>query len=100
MNVKDAIATARDYFVDAFADFEKQRPSLEEVWYDELTANWHVTFGLQRPGPKNLLNPYDPAPSQTIYKVVELSDKDGKVISIKVRQQPSWGTVTSDRLGT
>jgi hypothetical protein len=86
MNVKEAIAQARDYFVDAFADYEKQKPTLEEVWFDDVSQHWHVTFGLQRPGLSSPLLPYLPAVSGTIYKVVELSDKDGKVISIKVRQ--------------
>ena len=86
MNVKEAIATARDHFVEAFAEFEKQKPSLEEVWFDDTSGYWHVTFGLQRQGTKSFMDPLATLSSTTIYKVVELSDKDGKLISIKVRQ--------------
>ena len=86
MNVKEAIATARDHFVEAFADFEKQKPSLEEVWFDDASAHWHVTFGLQRNGTRTMLDPHADLRFQTYYKVVEISDKDGKLISIKMRQ--------------
>jgi hypothetical protein len=86
MNVKEAIAAARDHFLDAFSDYEKQKPSLEEVWFDDVSSHWYVTFGLQRQGSKSFMDPLSALSSMTIYKVVELSDKDGKLISIKVRQ--------------
>jgi len=86
MNVKEAIAAARDQFLEAFSDYEKQKPSLEEVWFDDVSSHWHVTFGLQRQGTKSFIDPLSALSSTTIYKVVEISDKDGKLISIKVRQ--------------
>ena len=85
MEVKQAIATARTYFTEVFADEDKQRPTLEEVWFDETRSTWHITFGLQRSQGRTLFDPLGHLTSNTIYKVVEVADKDGKIVSIKVR---------------
>lgn len=85
MDVKQAIATARKQFSEVFADEDKQ-PTLEEVWFDDRNSSWNITFGLRRFGQKpsgvlpGLLGPV------IEYKTVTLTDLDGKILSIKIRQ--------------
>jgi len=85
MNVKEAVAKARSYFQEVFANDGGERATLEEVWFEPLQHRWYVTFGLPRRNTSSIL---DPSGLLTItnFKVVELSDPDGQVLSVKVRK--------------
>jgi hypothetical protein len=82
MNVKQAVASARQHLVEVFSDEITSPPSLEEVWFDDDESQWCVTFGLKRSktstGFGALVLPFD-------YKVVRLAATDGKPISIRDR---------------
>lgn len=85
MNVKQAVAAARDYFQDVFADEGGQRATLEEVWFEETSGRWFVTFGLLRRPTGSILDPAGLLASTTL-KVVELNDRTGEIVSVKVRK--------------
>ncbi len=81
MDVQQAVSSAREYILAIFSDELSDKPTLEEVWFDDNEREWCVTFGLKRSAAKafgSLVLPFD-------YKVVRLSDTDGKPISIRDR---------------
>jgi len=85
MDVKQAVATAKAHFNIVFADEEIGDPTLEEVWFDERRKVWCVTIGIRRDVPsRSLLEPFT-RQSQIYYKTVRISDKDGKPLSIRNR---------------
>ncbi len=84
MDAKQAVAAAKQHLTEVFAGEFADEPSLEEVWFDDETQDWCVTFGLKRSrvsvGLGPLVMPFD-------YKVVRLPDDGGagRAISIKDR---------------
>ena len=80
MNAKEAVKIATGYFVDLVGvDL-----SVEEVWYDEPNKTWCITLGRSR-----MLREQGAAfGSREIieYKIVRISDTDGKPISLRDRQ--------------
>lgn len=95
MDVKQAVAAAKTQFIAAFADEGEQRPTLEEVWFDDSDKVWHITLGTRRRNPygEDLTTGDDPLGLRASgflrdpisYKEVRISDVDGKVVSIKIR---------------
>jgi hypothetical protein len=85
MDVKQAVQIAKTYVADLFAEENIQQLRLEEVEFDEAGAVWRVTIGFSRPWSRTgllaseLLNP------PRAYKVVQMRDEDGQVISVKDR---------------
>jgi hypothetical protein len=82
MDVKQAVASAREHLIEVFSGEIASPPSLEEVWFDDDEKQWCVTFGLKRTkasgGFGSIVLPFD-------YKVVRLDEADGKPISIRDR---------------
>ena len=81
MTPKEAVAAAKSHIEDTFAG-ELDYPSrLEEIWFDEGTSEWCVTFTLWRRAPA--LNRMIPGPTEL--KVVRVRDVDGRATSIRNR---------------
>jgi len=86
MDVKQAVATARTYIGELFADEGVTNLGLEEVEYDEPQGEWRVTLGFSRPwdttpsgfSAMTQLNPQRPRS----FKVVRVSDRSESVISV------------------
>ena len=90
MEAKQVIALAKQHLTELFADELTTSPTLEEIWLDERSNEWCVTLGVRRPtnhveqdwlrglGSKGRTVPD--------YKVVRVSDKDGKVVSVLNRE--------------
>lgn len=83
MNVKDAVATAKTYVADLFSNEPIQHIGLEEVEFDDRLGVWSITIGFNRSWYASVLG-Y--SAKDRDYKVVRISDSDGKVISIKNRE--------------
>jgi hypothetical protein len=85
MDVKEAVRTAKEYLQEIFADEAIRSVGLEEVEYNDQSAEWQITLGFFRswPGGANINNPLV---SPRNYKVIRISDKTGKVISVKNRE--------------
>ena len=89
MQVKEAVAIARDYLSDLFAAEQISNLGLEEVDFDDTTKSWLVTLGFSRPwnaqGAGALAAALG-APHKRDYKIVRISDSDGRVTSVKSRE--------------
>jgi len=86
MDVKQAVATAREYITDLFADDGVMNLGLEEVQYDETQGEWKVTIGFSRPwdtvpGGFSALTQTNPQRPRSL-KVVRVSDLKRSVISV------------------
>jgi hypothetical protein len=87
MDVSEAVSTAKKYVLKVFEDENISHLGLEEAFFDESQDVWHITLGFSRPW-ENPQNPFqvltqDPSGLKRSYKVIDISDKDKKVISVK-----------------
>jgi hypothetical protein len=90
MDVKQAVALAKQHTLDLFADENLSNIGLEEVEFDEMAREWLVTVGFSRPwdeAPRNALSPLaGAAPMRRTYKVVRIADTSSRVLSVKERE--------------
>lgn len=100
MKVQEAVAKAKKYVREVYADEKIRFVGLEEVeWNDDA---WRITIGFSRPWdvpPKNVmaeatkppLMRYPPPrpPEPRTYKIVVVRDSDGEVLAIKHRNPVS-----------
>ncbi|HEY0075966.1 MAG TPA: hypothetical protein VGB77_17835 [Abditibacteriaceae bacterium] len=98
MNVKEAVAAAKNYIQDVFADEQISDVGLEEVEFEDVTDFWHITIGFSRPWHKTTTNNHplkqQLALSQLMrettlrrdYKVVTIKDSTGGIVSVKNRE--------------
>ena len=87
MDVKQAVKIAKTHVTDLFADEEIEDIGLEEVEFDESVGMWIVTIGFSRPWDrKTTLNVAlgEGRPSRS-YKVLQIADTDGRVLSLRDR---------------
>jgi hypothetical protein len=93
MDVKAAVARAKELLSEAFASEEIHPPTLEEVWLDEAKEAWSVTLGVRRRQKSvSVLSDIhhgeiDPLGRRIRpeYKVVVLESHSGKLLSIRDR---------------
>ncbi len=89
MDVTEAVSTAKNHILRLFADESILYLGLEEAFFDETSEVWHITVGFSRPWDKDTgpgpLQVFAPPPQELrrTYKIVEVSDKDNKVKSVK-----------------
>ena len=87
MDVSEAVSTATQYTLKLLEDEKTSHLGLEEAFFDENHDVWHITIGFSRPwdNPQTVLQSLTQASAvpKRSYKVVEISDKDNKVISFK-----------------
>jgi hypothetical protein len=89
MDVKQAVAAAKNYVAELFAQEGISNLGLEEVEFDEQAGEWRVTIGFSRPwdtitgwaalGVQPQTNP------RRSYKVVRVSDATGAAKSVRDR---------------
>lgn len=87
VDVKTVARTAKNYVTDLFADEEITNVGLEEVEFDEGQDRWIVTVGFSRPwDQRNALTAAlgEGSPGRS-YKVLQIADTDGCVLSLKDR---------------
>ena len=84
MEIKEAVAIAKDHLNKAFVDEIASPPTLEEVWFDEREDEWCITLGVRRKAGSALVDIITGRPRPD-YRTVRVSDKDGKPTSIKIR---------------
>jgi hypothetical protein len=83
MELKDAVARAKAYVSEIFADENISEIGLEEVEFDDENSRWKITIGFYR-GLVSASNEIFRSLHRT-YKTVALSDTSGELISIKNR---------------
>jgi hypothetical protein len=86
MEVKQAVKAAKDYVADLFAEEHIRQIVLEEIEFDEKNRSWFVTIGFARPWEESGALTRAIFPEPRSYKVVRISDDNGRVISVKDRQ--------------
>lgn len=88
MDVKEAVASAKKYILDLFAEEDIKNLGLEEVEFYDTENAWHVTIAFSRPWDNNL-NAFavlrDGKSPPRSFKVVRILDNDGKILSVKNR---------------
>lgn len=95
IDVKQAVRTAVRYVADLY-DVDTRNIALEEV--ERGSDSWYITVGFHRAvttpvkGSRSSLsalaeamNPY----TERVYKVVQVSAKDGEPVSMKIRSVPA-----------
>ena len=94
MDVKEAVETSKKYVVEIFEGESIENLGLEEVVYDGEAVVWKMTVGFNRPWDqiKNLADALSAASEGQIpewrkrsYKIVQIDDRTGKVISMTNR---------------
>jgi hypothetical protein len=91
MDVKAAVALAKNHITDLFAQEGLTNLGLEEVEYDEVREQWRITVGFSRSWDSQGGAPlFMPERIMRTYKVV-IIDKDGKAISVKNRETADAG---------
>ena len=87
MDVKEAVGTAKTYVADLFAEEEIMNVGLEEVGFDECQDRWIVTVGFSRPWDRRnaLTQALKQGHLDRSYKVLQIADKDGRVLSLRDR---------------
>ena len=88
MDVREAVALARQYLREVFSEEKIVELGLEEVEYDDTQHTWLITLGFSRP--------FDYAggavaaalgvPKKREYKIVKIDDKDKRAVAIKNRE--------------
>lgn len=88
MNVKEAVALAKQHVMELFAEEKITNLGLEEVELDDQSNEWAVTVGFSRPWdePRNALAALSaPAFTRRTFKVVRISNQSSQVVSVKKR---------------
>jgi hypothetical protein len=87
IDVKQAIAAAKQHAELIFKGEDLGSPSLEEVWFDDRSHEWCVTVGL-RSGPLAIATSRNfgrSAQEHLVYKTVRLDAETGDPKSVKIR---------------
>ena len=89
MDVKQAVQTAKSYLIELYEDTDEKikHVGLEEVVFDDDASSWRITIGFSRTWEyRNALSAVldDGRPARD-YKVVEVNDSNGHVISLRDR---------------
>ena len=86
MQPKEAVAIAKKYVADLFADEQPADIGLEELAYEDRHGRWHVTIGFTRPWDRSTgATDVVGRALNRAYKVVIIGDRDRRVVSMKDR---------------
>jgi hypothetical protein len=83
MDAKQAVATAKAYFVELVGE----NPSVEEVWFEPTNKTWCITLGRSRMLRQETGGLVTTGAKREVieYKIVRVSDEDGKPVSLMNR---------------
>lgn len=80
MDLKEAVAAAKQHVSDMFAPCAPQNMRLEEFVYDDHLMVWSLTIGFALPQ-----RAHDASPSARAHKIVRVSEADKSVLSVRDR---------------
>ncbi len=92
MEVKQAVAAAKLFLVEVMGDEPIDPPTLEEVWLEDKKTLWRVTLGVRRKLPPESAAGRLGLSQLPDYKTVTISNRDGKLVSIRNRLLQSLET--------
>lgn len=87
MEVKEVVKIAIDYVANVFSAESPSNIGLEEITFDEENECWKVTVGFSRPWDyqtPGIVADMRPRQPNRQYKVVKVSDTDGKIKAIEI----------------
>ena len=90
MDVKTAVAKAKQWLVNVMQEEGVANVGLEEVEFDEGHGLWLITLGFSRPwnSVKNAFTAISgDAAATRSYRVIAVRDHDGEVVSMKRRER-------------
>lgn len=90
LDVKQAVGLAKDYVNTLFADEGLINLGLEEVEYDGVRKQWHITLGFSRSWDVPELVGWPVPKMARSYKIVTV-DEEGRVLSVKNREVADAG---------
>jgi hypothetical protein len=85
MNVKEAVALAKKYITEVFAEEPISELGLEEIDFDESSNTWLITLGFVRNWQDGRAAIRALVPALREYKTIRIADADKKIISVKNR---------------
>ena len=85
MEVKEAVRVAKECVVELFSGEGIENVGLEEIDLDHGDC-WKITIGFPRAWDRNISSVLAGQKSRS-YKVVRLSDEDGRIVSITNREE-------------
>ena len=85
MEAKQAVDIAKRHILDLFSDESIAPPTLEEIWLEPSEGVWLVTLGVRRPFGMDTAASRLGLSQLPDYKVVRVSDADGRPISVRDR---------------
>lgn len=93
MQVKEAVAAAKAYIQDVFAEESISNLGLEEVQFEPDANSWKITVAFSRPWSSHRTRAQQVmeslgeqiTPQRRVQKVVTVSGDDGLVLSVKNR---------------
>lgn len=85
MDIKQAVVVAKNYLIDVLSDEAVELPTLEEVWFEDKKGHWQVTLGVRRKFASDTAAGRLGLSFVPDYKTVTISDKDGRVVSVRDR---------------
>lgn len=88
MDVKEAVALARQYLQAVFSEERIENLGLEEIEYDDNQHVWSITLGFSRPWDYShgAVATALGVPKKREYKIVKIDDKNKKTFAIKNRE--------------
>ncbi len=95
MDVREAVAKAREYVSDVYAGEEIKCIGLEEIRFDDAENFWKVTIGFYRPWDRDTsslttrlreLHGADPVDRRRrAFKVIQIDDESGRIVAMTHR---------------
>jgi hypothetical protein len=86
MDAKQAVGIAKDYIADLFAPEQIRNLGLEEVEFDQGEGVWFVTIGFARPWEQSGFLARSGLAEPRSFKILRISNEDGRVFSVKDRR--------------
>jgi hypothetical protein len=84
MQIAEAVAEAKKFLSEVFAEQDISGLRLEEIEFDEAKRQWNITISFLRGGADSTASFLQEMISrQRVYKVITISDESGRMISIK-----------------
>lgn len=92
MDSKEAVQAAKNCVLDHFANEGLANVGLEEIDFDH-GGIWEITIGFSRSWNNNIATVLGGGQAGRSYKIIQINDKDGRIMSIKDRQLSPLGSL-------
>jgi hypothetical protein len=88
MQVQEAVKLAKEWVAEVYSEEGISNVGLEEVEFDDTRNVWNITLGFSRQWDRNAVATVMDKLRRS-YKIVSVSDYNGKVLSLRNRESNS-----------